>query len=132
VLFDGIGVNVCGGPSKTMLMHGYGEEIVKTWNGLLASCFSMIVMATLTGCGAGAEDAPQDGAESAQGSQTVGTSQDSLTGGTYGTYAGQLSYSEQYLQLQNQMENENRAFTAVSNIMKAKHDTVKNSISNIR
>lgn len=30
------------------------------------------------------------------------------------------------------MQQENRSYTAVSNIMKTKHDTVKNSISNIR
>jgi hypothetical protein len=44
----------------------------------------------------------------------------------------QMSFNLQYLQLQSQMQNENRQFTAVSNIMKTKHDTVKNSISNIR
>lgn len=44
----------------------------------------------------------------------------------------QMSFNLQYLQLQNSMQNENRQFTMVSNIMKTKHDTVKNSISNIR
>jgi Ulp1 family protease len=44
----------------------------------------------------------------------------------------QMSFNLQYLQLQRQMQNENRSYTAVSNIMKTKHDTVKNSISNIR
>jgi len=44
----------------------------------------------------------------------------------------QMSYNLQYLQLQSQMQNENRQYSAVSNIMKTKHDTVKNSISNIR
>jgi hypothetical protein len=44
----------------------------------------------------------------------------------------QMSFNLQYLQLQSSMQNENRQFTAVSNIMKTKHDTVKNSISNIR
>ncbi|HEY7680004.1 MAG TPA: hypothetical protein VIC04_05745 [Terriglobia bacterium] len=43
-----------------------------------------------------------------------------------------MSYNLQYLQLQTAMQNENRQFTMVSNIMKTKHDTVKNSISNIR
>lgn len=38
----------------------------------------------------------------------------------------------QYLQLMSQMQHEVRSYTAVSNIMKTKHDTVKNSISNIR
>ncbi|HXQ98725.1 MAG TPA: hypothetical protein VN774_09810 [Candidatus Limnocylindrales bacterium] len=44
----------------------------------------------------------------------------------------QMSFNLQYLQLQNNMQNENRQFTMVSNILKTKHDTVKNSISNIR
>jgi hypothetical protein len=44
----------------------------------------------------------------------------------------EMSFSLQYLQLQSQMQNENRAYTAISNIMKTRHDTVKNSISNIR
>ena len=45
---------------------------------------------------------------------------------------GAMSFNLQYLQLQSQMQQENRAYTAVSNIMKTKHDTAKNSISNIR
>lgn len=70
-------------------------------------------------------------------SQAVGTaagqnSQDSLTLATQQLQREQMSFNLQYLQLQNQMQNENRSYTAVSNIMKTKHDTVKNSISNIR
>jgi hypothetical protein len=37
----------------------------------------------------------------------------------------QMSFNLQYLQLQNQIQNENRQFTMVSNIMKVKHDTAK-------
>ncbi len=44
----------------------------------------------------------------------------------------QMSFNLQYLQLQSQMQHENRSYTVVSNIMKTKHDTVKNSISNVR
>lgn len=44
----------------------------------------------------------------------------------------QMSFNLQYLQLQSQMQHENRSYTAISSIMKTKHDTVKNSISNIR
>lgn len=44
----------------------------------------------------------------------------------------QMSFNMQYLQLQQQMQRENRSYTAVSNIMKSKHDTAKNSISNVR
>jgi len=44
----------------------------------------------------------------------------------------QMSFNLQYLELQQEMQNENRQFTMVSNIMKTKHDTAKNSINNIR
>jgi len=44
----------------------------------------------------------------------------------------QMSFNLQYLALQQQMQEENRQFSMVSNIMKTKHDTAKNSISNIR
>lgn len=47
-------------------------------------------------------------------------------------HENQMSFNLQYLQLQSQMQHENRSYTAISNIMKTKHDTVKNSISNIR
>ena len=42
------------------------------------------------------------------------------------------SYSLQYLALEHAVEEESREFTEVSNIMKTKHDTTKNSISHIR
>jgi hypothetical protein len=44
----------------------------------------------------------------------------------------QMSFNLLYLQLQSQMQHENRSYTAISNIMKTKHDTVKNSINNVR
>jgi chromosome segregation ATPase len=43
-----------------------------------------------------------------------------------------MSYNMQYLNLQQEMQAENRAFTALSNVMKSKHETVKNAINNIR
>ena len=44
----------------------------------------------------------------------------------------QNAYAQNLLTLQVNMQRENRTFTAVSNIMKTKHDTVKNSIGNIK
>jgi hypothetical protein len=61
-----------------------------------------------------------------------GTSQAELMQATKNLQETQMSFNLQYLQLQNSMQNENRQFTMVSNIMKTKHDTVKNAISNIR
>lgn len=42
------------------------------------------------------------------------------------------SFNMQYLMLQNKIAQENRQFSMLSNIMKNKHDTAKNSINNIR
>ena len=61
-----------------------------------------------------------------------GSSQDQLLSATKQMQETQMSFNLQYLQLQSQMQHENRSYTAISNIMKTKHDTVKNSISNIR
>jgi len=61
-----------------------------------------------------------------------GDSQEQLLQATKQMQETQMSFNLQYLQLQSQMQHENRSYTAVSNIMKTKHDTVKNSISNIR
>ena len=44
----------------------------------------------------------------------------------------QMSSDLQYLQLQQDMQHENRQFTMVSNIMNVQHDTAKSSINNIR
>ena len=61
-----------------------------------------------------------------------GSSQQQLLDATKQMQETQMSFNLQYLQLQSQMQHENRSYTAISNIMKTKHDTVKNSISNIR
>jgi len=43
-----------------------------------------------------------------------------------------MSFNLQYLQLQQNMQMENRQFTLMSNIMKVKHDTARNAINNVR
>ncbi len=42
------------------------------------------------------------------------------------------SFNMQYLGLQQQMQDESRRFSLLSNIMKTKHETAKNSIGNLR
>lgn len=42
------------------------------------------------------------------------------------------SFSLQYLQLQQKMQQENREYSMLSNVMKTKHDTAKAAINNIR
>ena len=44
----------------------------------------------------------------------------------------QMGFNLQYLTLQNQIAHQNRQYSMVSNIMKNKHDTAKNSINIIR
>jgi len=63
---------------------------------------------------------------------SVAGGQDALLQATKAMQETQMSFNLQYLQLQSQMQDENRTYTAVSNIMKTRHDTVKNSISNVR
>ena len=63
-----------------------------------------------------------------------------LTGGTSSNNVGTMnnelaaasSENAKLLQVQISMQRENQVFTSVSNVLKTKHDTVKNSISNIR
>lgn len=66
------------------------------------------------------------------GAADSGGGQSQLLAATKRMEETQMSFNLQYLQLQSQMQHENRSYTAISNIMKTKHDTVKNSISNIR
>jgi hypothetical protein len=61
-----------------------------------------------------------------------GDSSQALLAATQSMQETQMSFNLQYLQLQSQMQQENRSYTAISNIMKTKHDTVKNSVGNIR
>ena len=75
---------------------------------------------------------PQPGLTGGMGSAQGGSSSQQLLNATKQMQQTQMSYNLQYLQLQDQVQNENRSYTTVSNIMKTKHDTVKNSISNVR
>lgn len=61
-----------------------------------------------------------------------GCSQDQLLAATKNMQETQMSFNLLYLQLMSQMQYENRSYLAISDIMKTKHDTVKNSISNVR
>ena len=54
------------------------------------------------------------------------------TGGVESALAQSQEFNLYYLQLQEQMSAENRAYSAMSNVLKSRHDTVKNAIGNIR
>ena len=80
----------------------------------------------------GAGAAGMGGGSNPIGAAAGGGSQQQLLDATKQMQETQMSFNLQYLQLQSQMQHENRSYTAISNIMKTKHDTVKNSISNVR
>jgi hypothetical protein len=48
------------------------------------------------------------------------------------TLAQSQEFNLYYLDLQERMSAENRTYSAMSNVLKARHDTVKNAIGNIR
>jgi hypothetical protein len=74
----------------------------------------------------------RSGIRGAAGSVAASGNQSQLLDATKQMQETQMSFNLQYLQLQSQMQHENRSYTAISNIMKTKHDNVKNSIGNIR
>jgi hypothetical protein len=63
---------------------------------------------------------------------------DPVTGGSgeqapiEGMLAESQAFNLYYLQLQEQISAENRQYSTLSNVLKARHDTVKNAIGNIR
>jgi len=61
-----------------------------------------------------------------------GTSLSQLAQATKEMQEMSQSFNLQYLMLQQQMQSENQQFTTISNVLKTKHDTARNSISNIR
>jgi hypothetical protein len=82
-----------------------------------------------------ADSALVDRPEGSAGTASEGSSSSSGTTGDAsldGFLQHQSDLNTQYLMLQERVSAENREYTAVSNILKARHDTVKNAIGNIR
>lgn len=73
----------------------------------------------------GARSSPDLGAPSAEASET-----DALEA-TKALQQEARTFNLQYLQLQEQMQRDSREFTALSNVMKVKHDSAKAAIANI-
>ena len=63
---------------------------------------------------------------------TAGSAHPSDASSVEGALAQSQEFNLYYLQLQEQLAAENRAYSAMSNVLKARHDTVKNAIGNIR
>jgi hypothetical protein len=105
---------------------------------------SIIAAAMRPGVGSGATFSSAMSLNSAVG--PTGTATSGTTGGVpgvSGTASGGDPSMQQmlsqdadqnmyYLQLQEQMSAESRSYSAISNVLKARHDTMKNAIGNIR
>jgi hypothetical protein len=66
------------------------------------------------------------------GGVTAGAGTSSEGSSVEGALAQSQEFNLYYLQLQEQLSAENRSFSAMSNVLKTRHDTVKNAIGNIR
>jgi hypothetical protein len=64
--------------------------------------------------------------------QAAGTTGGSTGGGLDSAMAQSQEMNLYYLQIQEQVNAQNRSFTTLSNVMKAEHETVKTAIGNIR
>ncbi len=82
-----------------------------------------VVTAAVRGAraGAGGETAESPGGASAGGPESMADLSRAM-----------MDDNMEYLRLQQQIQAENRRFTTLSNVMKARHETAKNSINNIR
>ena len=82
---------------------------------------------------AGASPSASGVAESPSNSASAdGTSPGAESSSVEGALAQSQEFNLYYLQLQEQLAAENRSYSAMSNVLKARHDTVKNAIGNIR
>jgi hypothetical protein len=63
---------------------------------------------------------------------TAGPAGGSAAGDLEGVLDRGADLNMQYLALQERMNEENREFTTYSNVLKARHETIKNAIGNIR
>lgn len=94
--------------------------------------------AALTAAGAGAAANPLSAATGAGGNSSATSA---IPGGSQGLnsqfdqtkqmFEMQAGFNMKFLELQNNMQQESRTFTAVSNMMKNRTDTAKNSLRNI-
>jgi hypothetical protein len=62
---------------------------------------------------------------------TGGSAETDVMASARALQAESQAFNAQYLQLQDAMQRENREFTALSNVMKVKHDTARAAIGNI-
>lgn len=80
-----------------------------------------------------AADPASTGATSPEGSAgTAGAASGSSESSIENVLADNVDKNLYYLQLQERISAESRQYSALSNVLKARHDTIKNAIGNIR
>ena len=75
---------------------------------------------------------PTTGVAPSTGAPSVSGTGAAEGGGVENMLAESQAFNLYYLQLQEEVSAENRSYTTMSNVLKARHDTVKNAIGNIR
>ncbi len=90
------------------------------------------VTAAIRGAGAGGVAGTGSALSSGTGSGGPGAGAGSSPESAQSILSQTADQSMQYLELQEQISAENRRYTALSNVLKARHDTAKNAINNIR
>ena len=75
---------------------------------------------------------PNAGSQTGGAPASTGNAQQDMMNQTKALQEMQMSFNLQYLTLQQKMQGENRQYSTISNVLKTKHDTTKNSINNIR
>lgn len=81
---------------------------------------------------AGASRAPASGNQVTSSGSGLPLPGGAASGGMEGVLTQNQDQNLYYLQLQERISQESRSFTALSNVLKARHETVKNAITNIR
>jgi len=148
-------------PTPTPVRVSFGEVLARGAGALVAGAEAamnvlpggpLVAAAIRNGVGGGSStmmaSGPGDGMQSALNAEgpspaSGGSSLGGGLGGVGGTGAGagggveqSLQQSQEmnlyFLQIQQEVDQQNRTFTTLSNVLKAENDTVKNAIGNIR
>ncbi len=104
------------------LLHGIGDAVEVAAPFVPAGTVVSAAVRSVSGAAAGAAAGSPTGAAG---------SESDLLAATRALQQQNPSFNLEYLQLQEGLQRENREFTTLSNIMKVKHDSAKNSIQNI-
>ncbi len=86
-----------------------------------------VVTAAVRGAGRAGGTSPLGGAEGASGAAASPES-----GSVENVLAQSADQNLYFLRIQEELQSENRRYSALSNVLKARHETVKNAIGNIR